>query len=224
MGLTTKLERQQARSRWNRSSAGVRRIVLALCAVVNLSHATMAVQAKPQNQASSQELRGVWFTANDMPVLRDRGRMQTAVNQLADLGFNRLYVVVWNSGLTYYPSQVSQQRQLQDFTFRGLQGQDFLGEFISAGRSRGIAVIPWFEFGFMTPPDSALAKRHRAWLTQKRDGGLTSISAAGEVVWLNPFRPEVQQLITDLVLEVVQFFNRYFFNIRFYFKFWNRNN
>ena len=127
MGVTTKLGRQ-ARSRWNRSSAGVRRIVLALCAVVNLSHAAMAVQAKPQNQASSQELRGVWFTANDMPVLRDRGRMQAAVNQLADLGFNRLYVVVWNSGLTYYPSQVSQQRQLQDFTFRGLQGQDYLGD------------------------------------------------------------------------------------------------
>ena len=194
----------EARSRWKRSSAGVRRIVIALCAVVNLSHATLAVQAKPQNQASSQELRGVWFTANDMPVLRDRGRMQAVVNQLAALGFNRLYVVVWNSGFTYYPSQVSQQRQLQDFTLRGLQGQDFLGEFISAGRSRGIRVIPWFEFGFMTPPDSTLAKRHRAWLTEKRDGGLTSTSAAGEVVWLNPFRPEVQQLITDLVLEVVR--------------------
>jgi uncharacterized lipoprotein YddW (UPF0748 family) len=48
-----------------------------------------------------------------------------------------------------------------------------------------------------------VAKQHRSWLTQKRDGSLTSISAAGEVVWLNPFRPEVQQLITDLVLEVV---------------------
>jgi uncharacterized lipoprotein YddW (UPF0748 family) len=39
-------------------------------------------------------------------------------------------------------------------------------------------------------------------LTHKRDGGRTSISAAGEVAWLNPFRPEVQQLILDLVLEV----------------------
>jgi hypothetical protein len=79
---------------------------------------------------------------------------------------------------------VSQQRGLQDFTFRGLQGQDVIGELISTGRSRGLGVIPWFEFGFMTRPDSELARRHRAWLTQKRDGGLTSISAAGEVVWL----------------------------------------
>ena len=150
-----------------------------------------------------EELRGVWLTANDMPVLRDRERMQATVNQLADLHFNRLYVVVWNGGMAYYPSQLSESRGFQSFTYRGLQGQDVIGELISAGRSRGLTVLPWFEFGFMAPPDSEVAKQHRSWLTQRRDGSLTSISAAGEVVWLNPFRPEVQQLITDLVLEVV---------------------
>jgi hypothetical protein len=35
-----------------------------------------------------------------MPVPRDRGRMQATVYQLAELVFNRLYAVVWNSGLT----------------------------------------------------------------------------------------------------------------------------
>jgi len=157
-------------------------------------------------QAAQQELRGVWLTANDMPVLRDRDRMQATVKQLADLRFNRLYVVVWNGGMAYYPSDLSEGRGYQDFSYRGLQGQDVIGEVIAAGRQRGLTVLPWFEFGFMAPPDSELARRHRSWLTQKRDGGLTSISAAGEVVWLNPFRPEVQQLITELVLEVV---NRY---------------
>ncbi len=160
-------------------------------------------KAQELAQAQPEELRGVWLTANDMPVLRDRGRMQAAVDQLAELGFNRLYPVVWNGGFAYYPSRVSEARQLQDFSFRGLQGQDILAELISAGRNRGLKVIPWFEFGFMAPPESPLAQRHRSWLTQTRDGGLTSTSAAGRVVWLNPFRPEVQQLITDLVLEVV---------------------
>ena len=154
-------------------------------------------------QGQQQELRGVWLTANDMPVLRDRERMQATVDQLAELQFNRLYVVVWNGGMAYYPSQLSESRGFQSFTYRGLQGQDVIGELINAGRSRGLMVLPWFEFGLMAPPDSEIAKQHRNWLTQKRDGGLTSISAAGEVVWLNPFRPEVQQLITDLVLEVV---------------------
>jgi uncharacterized lipoprotein YddW (UPF0748 family) len=160
------------------------------------------VGAQPANP-QPLELRGVWLTANDMPVLRDRTRMQATVNQLADLGFNRLYAVVWNGGMAYYPSQVSEGRQFQGFTYRGLQGQDVIGELIAAGRSRGLAVLPWFEFGFMAPPDSELARRHRNWLSQKRDGSYTSISAAGEVAWLNPFRPEVQQLISELVLEVV---------------------
>jgi len=153
--------------------------------------------------AGLPELRGVWLTANDMPVLRDQGRMQATVKQLANIGLNRLYPVVWNSGFAYYPSRVTEERQLQDFSFRGLQGQDVLAAITAAGHSHGLLVIPWFEFGFMAPPDSTLARRHRAWLTQKRDGGLTSMSAAGQVVWLNPFRPEVQQLIMDLVLEVV---------------------
>ena len=157
-------------------------------------------------QAAQQELRGVWLTANDMPVLRDRERMQATVDRLAALRFNRLYVVVWNGGMAYYPSDLSEGRGYQSFSYRGLQGQDVIGEVIAAGRQRGLTVLPWLEFGFMAPPDSELARRHRSWLTQKRDGGLTSISAAGEVVWLNPFRPEVQQLITELVLEVV---NRY---------------
>lgn len=174
-----------------------RRLLLGLMAALLLSlwlHPARSQQA---------ELRGVWLTANDMPVLRDSNRMQAAVTQLADLGLNRLYPVVWNSGFAYYPSRVTEERQLQDFSFRGLQGQDVLAEITAAGHNQGLQVIPWFEFGFMAPPDSTLARRHRAWLTEKRDGGLTSVSAAGQVVWLNPFRPEVQQLITDLVLEVV---------------------
>jgi uncharacterized lipoprotein YddW (UPF0748 family) len=129
--------------------------------------------------------------------------MGQAVAQLAALRFNTLYPVVWNGGLAYYPSRVVEERQIQSFTFRGLQGQDVLGELIAEGRRQGLLVIPWFEFGFMAPKDSTLARRHPDWLTRKQDGGLTSISAAGEVAWLNPFRPEVQQLITDLVLEVV---------------------
>ncbi len=170
--------------------------------VTALLSSWLLVIAQP-SQGQQQELRGVWLTANDMPVLRDRERMQATLDQLAALQFNRLYVVVWNGGMAYYPSQLSESRGFQTFTYRGLQGQDVIGELINAGRSRGLVVLPWFEFGLMAPPDSELAKQHRNWLTQKRDGSLTSISAAGEVVWLNPFRPEVQQLITDLVLEVV---------------------
>jgi uncharacterized lipoprotein YddW (UPF0748 family) len=155
----------------------------------------------------AQPLRAVWFTLNDMGTLRDQAKLDEAVAALSRLGFTTLYPVVWNGGYTYYAGTVTQRRQLQNFTLRGLQGQDPLGELIRLARARGMQVLPWFEFGFMAPPSSELATRHPQWLTSKRDGGTTSMSAAGEVVWLNPFRPEVQQLLIDLVLEVVSLYD-----------------
>lgn len=154
-------------------------------------------------QSSRSEIRGVWLTNNDTPVLRDRTKVQEAVAKLARFNFNTLYPVVWNSGYALYPSAVAQAQGIQPFVRKGLQGQDMLDDLITQSHQQGLLVIPWFEFGFMAPPTSELALNHPQWLTQKRDGGQTSISAAGEVVWLNPFLPEVQQFITDLVLEII---------------------
>lgn len=149
------------------------------------------------------EIRGVWLTSNDMAVLRDQGRLQATIDQLSALNFNTLYPVVWNSGFAYYPSAVTRRRGTQSFTYLGLQGQDLLADISARARQRGLLVIPWFEFGFMAPPSSELVALNPQWLTRKRDGGTTSITAAGEVVWLNPFHPDVQAFITELVLEII---------------------
>jgi uncharacterized lipoprotein YddW (UPF0748 family) len=155
------------------------------------------------SQSMRPEIRGVWMTGNDMGTLRDRVKMQAAVAQLSQLNFNTIYPVVWNGGYAYYPSSVTQRLKIQSFTYKGLDGQDILADLIAQAHANGLLVIPWFEFGFMAPPTSELATRHPEWLTQKRDGGRTSMSAAGEVAWLNPFRPEVQKFLTALVLEIV---------------------
>ena len=149
-----------------------------------------------------EEIRGVWFTANDMDVLRDRERMRQVVKQLAALHFNTIYPVVWNSGFAYYPSAVSERLGLQNFQYRGLQGQDILRELIEEAHAQGLLVLPWFEFGFMVPPGSVLTRRQPDWLSRRRDGTLTSISAAGEVSWLNPLHPKVQALLSELILEI----------------------
>jgi uncharacterized lipoprotein YddW (UPF0748 family) len=195
----------------------LRRLALALLAVVAMVLPGFALgpfpppppppparvgQSRPFS-LNRAEIRGVWMTGNDMPVLRDRDRMRLAVEQLARLNFNTIYPVVWNSGFAYYASASVQRRGIQSFTFRGLQGQDVLAELIQAGHAKGLLVIPWFEFGFMAPPESELARLHPHWLTRKQDGGLTSISAAGEVVWLNPLHPEVQAFILELVQEII---------------------
>ncbi|MFN9173039.1 MAG: family 10 glycosylhydrolase [Synechocystis sp.] len=147
------------------------------------------------------EIRGVWITNNDTVHFMDQTRAKDSVNLLADLNFNTLYPVVWNSGYVLYESAIAKREGIQPFSPRGDQGQDVLAELIAQAHRRKLLVMPWFEFGFMAPPYSELVKRHRNWLTQRQDGSKTSISGAGEVVWFNPFRPEVQQFITDLVME-----------------------
>ncbi len=175
--------------------------------VLFASNPTSAIAQSTVPEATTrqplQEIRGVWMTENDHDILRDRSKMQEAVSQLARLNLNTLYPVVWNSGYVLYPSAVAQRAEIQPFVRKGLQGQDILADLISQAHRQGLLVIPWFEFGFMAPPTSELALNHPEWLTQQRDGSQTWISAAGEVVWLNPFLPEVQKFITDLVLEAV---------------------
>jgi uncharacterized lipoprotein YddW (UPF0748 family) len=154
-------------------------------------------------QVPRQEIRGVWMTNNDFNTLKDRAKVENAVSQLRDLNFNTIYPVVWNSGYVMYPSAVAKREGIQPFVLRGSDGHDILADLINQAHRKGLLAIPWFEFGFMAPQMSELAMNHPNWFTQKRDGSQTSISAAGEVMWLNPFHPKVQEFITNLVVEIV---------------------
>jgi uncharacterized lipoprotein YddW (UPF0748 family) len=153
-------------------------------------------------QVPRQEIRGVWMTNNDLNVLKDRTKVQEAVTKLRQLNFNTIYPVVWNSGYVMYPSKVAKRLEIQPFVFQGLDGHDILEDLIDKAHDQNLLVIPWFEFGFMAPPTSELAMNKPEWFTRKQDGSQTSVSAAGEVKWLNPFHPEVQQFISDLLVEL----------------------
>jgi uncharacterized lipoprotein YddW (UPF0748 family) len=173
---------------------------------------------------STREIRGVWITNVDSDVLFTRDRLATAIKDLRQLNFNTIYPVVWNWGYTTYPSKVAKRivgssfmpkqaagilinRQLR--RSEGLEGRDVLKEVVTQGHKQGIAVIPWFEFGFMLPgtsdpAGSDFAKLHPDWLTQKQDGGTLWKEGKDPRVWLNPFKPEVKKFIIDLVVEVVR--------------------
>ena len=152
-----------------------------------------------------REIRGVWLTNVDSDVLFAEDKTAEAIALLAEANFNTLYPTVWNWGYTLYPSQVSEAiTGLALDPTEGLQERDVLAEIITAGHERNMSVIPWFEFGFMAPADSELAKRHPQWLTTREDG--STIWWEGDVhqrVWLNPLRPDVQEFMTDLIVEIV---------------------
>lgn len=152
-----------------------------------------------------RELRGVWLTNVDSDVLFDPDQTKNAIALLAEANFNTVYPTVWNWGYTLYPSPVSEAASgLALDPTEGLQNRDVLEEIIAEGHDQGLSVIPWFEFGFMAPADSELAKRHPQWLTERQDG--STIWWEGDThqrVWLNPLRPDVQEFMTDLIVEIV---------------------
>ncbi|MGB3299409.1 MAG: glycoside hydrolase family 10 protein [Phormidesmis sp.] len=171
----------------------------------------------PAVAAPTKELRGVWMTNIDSDVLFSKAKLEPALNRLADLNFNTVYPTVWNWGTTLFPSDVAKQTigfkqglypDLDEVgrneRLEAQQGdRDMLKELIGIAHSRNLKVIPWFEFGFMAPADSALAQRHPDWLTQKADGTLTTAEGDHERVWLNPFHPEVQRFIKSLTAELM---------------------
>jgi uncharacterized lipoprotein YddW (UPF0748 family) len=156
-------------------------------------------------QSPSAELRGVWLTNVDSQVLFDRSQANRALRQLHRLHFNTLYPAVWNWGYTLYPSAIAQQEigYVVDPRVTELQGRDILAEWVDRGHRRGFAVIPWFEFGFMTTAESELARVHPDWITQRRDGSQIWQDGIHQRRWLNPFKPEVQQFILSLILEII---------------------
>lgn len=165
----------------------------------------LQIPASTQIERSAKtELRGVWLTNIDSNVLFERDRLNNALKTLKELNFNTVYPTVWNWGYTLYPSSIAQKviGRSQD-PEPGLKGRDMLKEITAQGHKNGMHVIPWFEFGFMAPADSSLALRHPSWLTSRRDGSKIWSEGKHDRVWLNPFRPEVQNFIQSLIVEIV---------------------
>nr|WP_228035350.1 glycoside hydrolase family 10 protein [Oculatella sp. LEGE 06141] len=183
--------------------AGLLAFGLAIALMVHFPFVANA-QVSPLSTVSTAELRGVWLTNIDSNVLFSRRNLNQGIRRLAQLNFNTIYPTVWNWGYTLYPSSIAAQVTGHRLDPQpGLQGRDMLAEAINQGHRRGLAVIPWFEFGLMAPADSDLARLHPDWITSRRDGSQVVMEGQDPRVWLNPAHPEVQRFIVDLVTEVV---------------------
>lgn len=179
----------------------------------------------PQSPSATIELRGVWLTNFGGAVLFFPQGVNRVLYQIRQLNFNTVYPVVWNRGNTFYPSAVAKREignTQNPFQAILMLGQDVLAQIVKQGKRKGLRVIPWFEYGFMAPANSQLARSHPDWLTQRQNGSKllkddlhqpnVSNATQGQFlrkpavikqVWLNPLHPEVQQFILDLIVEVV---------------------
>ncbi len=157
------------------------------------------------------EVRGTWLTNVDSDILHSRHNIEVGLHRLKNLGFNTIYPVVWQRGFTLYPSKVSRDfigfSVMENPNF--FQNRDMLAEIIEIAKPLSLRVIPWFEYGLMTPPNSPLAQKYPDLLhldsrqhkirLKSHDKNKPDIQ-----VWLNLCQPKVQQFIVDLIADVVE--------------------
>ncbi|PSB13831.1 hypothetical protein C7B61_09385 [filamentous cyanobacterium CCP1] len=180
---------------------------LVMALVVHLPSIALAQTATEMAALPNAELRGVWLTNVDSDVLFSRSNLEDGIAQLKRLNFNTVYPTVWNGGYTLYPSEVAEKwigeavDPIPEF-----EDRDMLAEAIDIAHEQGLAIIPWYEFGLMALEDSEIAQQHPEWLMSRKDG--TQVFVHGDrgqhrFVWLNPAHPDVQEMMTDLMVEVV---------------------
>ncbi|MEA5599572.1 WG repeat-containing protein [Nostoc sp. UHCC 0252] len=149
------------------------------------------------------EIRGIWITTTASQVLDSRKNIAEAMNFLAETGFNVVFPVVWNNGVTTYPSRIMRENFGVEINPR-FQGRDPLAELVEEAKRVNLAVIPWFEYGFASSYQknggTIIAKKPQ-WAARDSAGNLL---VKNGFEWLNAFDSEVQNFLLSLFLEVIK--------------------
>lgn len=153
-------------------------------------------------QTTRGEIRGVWLTTTASQALNSQSNIAEAMNFLAETGFNVVFPVVWNNAATLYPSRIMRDNFGLEIDPR-FTGRDPLKELIVEAKRVGLAVIPWFEYGFASSFSQnggrILAKKPE-WAAKDVSGNLLK---KNNFEWMNAFDSEVQDFLRSLVVEVV---------------------
>ena len=156
-----------------------------------------------------QNLRGVWIP--NVPysqVLDSRKNTAEAMDFLKKIGCNVVFPVVWNQGYTLFPSKVMQKYGFNAISpYFAVQKRDPLADVISQARRVGLAVIPWFEYGFigsLLADGSPILNKKPQWAARDHQGKMLTTPPH---IWMNALDPEVQQFFLSLILEVAQNYN-----------------
>jgi uncharacterized lipoprotein YddW (UPF0748 family) len=160
---------------------------------------TSQTKLKEGNQA----VRGTWVTNVASDALTSKATIAQTIARCKEFGLNTIYVVTWNKGVTMYPSPVVEKYIgiKQDTAYKNF---DPIKEIINQGHKAGIKVIGWFEFGFAysyNDTNSIWLKKYPHWAGRDVKGNLLQ---KNKFYWWNSLHPEVQNFMTELVLDFVK--------------------
>ncbi len=143
----------------------------------------------PHQPQTSQNIRGVWMTHVGNAFYAYTGQLDDVFHQLSRLNFNRVYVGVYNDGVSY-STKVSFRNHLTSLSLINP-----LNQAIKQGQRQGLKIYAWYEYGLMLNPTDPIAKRHPDWL-------LGQGKVVNNFVWLDPQNSEVQKHFIQLFTEV----------------------
>ena len=155
----------------------------------------------PRTLNAANRRIGVWLTNSPSPLYYDAGRIERAVAELADAGFNTLYPNVWSRGTTFHRSRYAPMEPALE---RANPNLDPICRFTAAAHRRGLDVVPWFEYGLMEPAGAAVVRENPEWVLQRLDGSSVMELHGKPMVWLNPAHPGVRERFLGLIGEIVQ--------------------
>ncbi len=147
-------------------------------------------------------IRGVWLTNVDSDALNSKENIKRTVEICKDEGFNLICVVMYNKGVTLYPSKTMKELIGQEIDSVFI-GRDPLRELIEEAHKQDIKVIAWFEFGFSSSyklNGGKIVKVKPNWGSKNNEGKLVTKNGFD---WLNGFDPEVREFMLSLIKEVV---------------------
>jgi len=152
---------------------------------------------------AQEPIRGTWVTNVASDALLNEKNVKETVTLCKAKGLNTIFVVVWNAGVTMYPSKLVKKYIgiEQDSVYKGF---DPIKAIVKEAHKQGLKVHAWFEFGFSyayQDSNSVWAKKYPHWLSRDAKGKPLQKNS---FYWWNAMHPEVQKFLKSLVLEVVE--------------------
>lgn len=164
-------------------------IAIAFLTIIFIIRLTSAPNNSP---SQSESIKGVWLSHFGNAALTYSTTTDNVFHQLSRLNYDRIYVDVYNNGVTY-PSKHAPRNHLLSLPFTNP-----LNTAIKQGTRQGLKIYAWYEHGLMTFGNAELAQQHPDWiLTTKDDQKLID-----RHWWLDPSNPKVQQYFINLFTEV----------------------
>lgn len=148
-------------------------------------------------------IRGTWITNIASAAMHSPENVKAAVLNCSKNGLTDIFVVVWNGGVTMFPSKVV-QKYIGIQQADGYNGFDPLKAFIDEGHKVGLRVHAWFEFGasyaYKDSAENNWLVKYPSWLGKTNKGELLKKNG---FFWWNTMNPEVQSFLKELIVEVI---------------------